>query len=326
MPHYTYGLLRTDVSSEAQAHNNTLLGKWTLGIEVTDPELARLCGFGNIDPQHGRGGAGKSSAIEQALGHPLPPDGAALVTIRPDKDSFGAMAVLMLRAEGRMHDIEFGLVAWVGTMDQMGFHNARSQYPDLYEKYGDKDATDALQVVTRSPDLRLTMEERVRKIGDILTGEMSRREMREYVALKPQPLGENPDFDVEMHGQVAFVTAAGKYHAARDWANRRYTVAIIFDPQYRDETQERDRNEPYRRWCVIRQRGVFDRHGFEEALNKAEATARSIPVCQLTSIGCKWGGPTNIVVSPKGQGHETRLSEEQIITITREHADSGIVT
>ena len=38
---------------QAQAANAPWLGPDTLGIEVTEPELAGQCGLGNIDPQHG---------------------------------------------------------------------------------------------------------------------------------------------------------------------------------------------------------------------------------------------------------------------------------
>jgi hypothetical protein len=75
----------------------------TLGIEMTNAELADACDLGNIDPQHGfaRGPdiVGRA-AIDVALGWPLPPPGATLATIRPDTDSLGAMAVLSLRTEG----------------------------------------------------------------------------------------------------------------------------------------------------------------------------------------------------------------------------------
>jgi hypothetical protein len=82
---------------------NALIGSNTLGIEITNAELADACDLGNIDPQHGfaRGPdiVGRA-AIDVALGWPPPPPGATLATIRPDTDSFGAMAVLSLRTEG----------------------------------------------------------------------------------------------------------------------------------------------------------------------------------------------------------------------------------
>jgi hypothetical protein len=76
-----------------------------LGIEVTDTALADACQLGNIDPQHGfmrRAPANLKarSAIEAAIYWPLPPIGATLMTVLPDLDSVGAMAILELRAQG----------------------------------------------------------------------------------------------------------------------------------------------------------------------------------------------------------------------------------
>ncbi len=98
---FGYGLL--DPRPDADEHNLRLLGDRTLGIEVTIPDLARRCGLGNIDPQHGGGsGIGSSAvaAIEACLTATLPPANAMLVTVRPDLDAFGAMALLALRRAG----------------------------------------------------------------------------------------------------------------------------------------------------------------------------------------------------------------------------------
>ena len=94
---YLYGLLDPRPSPAAKQANTMLLGPQTLGIEVTDPNLAAGCGLGNIDPQH-RPDGGAVAAIEAAIDWPLPPPQSRLVTIRPDADAFGAMAVLGLRA------------------------------------------------------------------------------------------------------------------------------------------------------------------------------------------------------------------------------------
>ena len=79
-----------------------LFGDHVLGIEITVPALARACGLGNIDPQHGCGGGVGKAAIDSALEWPLPEPGALLVTIRPDADALGAMAVLSMRATGTL--------------------------------------------------------------------------------------------------------------------------------------------------------------------------------------------------------------------------------
>lgn len=83
----------------AEDVNAPLLGPETLGVEVTEPELAVRCGLGNLDPQHGGGGPGRC-AIEAALTWPLPDASARLVTLRPDADAFGAMALLRHRKAG----------------------------------------------------------------------------------------------------------------------------------------------------------------------------------------------------------------------------------
>ena len=96
---YVYGLL--DPAVGAAGDNLRLLGATTLGIEVTVPELARRCGLGNIDPQHGgRIGTPSAAAIEACLTTKLPPTGSILATVRPDLDAFGAMALLALRRAG----------------------------------------------------------------------------------------------------------------------------------------------------------------------------------------------------------------------------------
>lgn len=84
--------------SAMHPRNRGLLGARTLGIEVTVPELAAGCGLGNIDPQHHPAALRAHAAIEAACTAPLPPPGSVLVTVRPDADSLGAMAVLALRA------------------------------------------------------------------------------------------------------------------------------------------------------------------------------------------------------------------------------------
>jgi hypothetical protein len=91
----------------------------TLGVEVTVPRLAELCQLGNIDPQHGGHSPREGwpdvidgdAAITFATRIPIPRPvdvgrttvsmaAPRLATSRPDVDSIGAMAVLVLRALG----------------------------------------------------------------------------------------------------------------------------------------------------------------------------------------------------------------------------------
>ena len=101
----------------------------TLGIEITDKDVAARCRLGNLDGQHVARTDWMSglAAIEIALcvdlnsslvGHAGPPwpnsnlptlvcDATTLATTRPDVDSVGAMAVLVLRTIGIAIDVEF---------------------------------------------------------------------------------------------------------------------------------------------------------------------------------------------------------------------------
>ncbi len=139
----------------ADEHNEEWLGPNTLGIEVTRDAFAKRCGLGNIDPQHSDGPTDysrqDSSAIEAALTWELPPDGAKLVTLRYDKDAIGAMAVLMLRADGRSDAIDRWLVQWIGILDCMPYRAARAQYPKLAALF-DVKTTDAMNFIVHNGD------------------------------------------------------------------------------------------------------------------------------------------------------------------------------
>jgi hypothetical protein len=97
---YRFALLHpAEQTPQQTAENDRVSGTTTLGVEVTKPELAARCGLGNIDPQHS-GGGDPRAAIEACLDWPLPPIGSWLVTIRPDLDALGGMALLALRRAG----------------------------------------------------------------------------------------------------------------------------------------------------------------------------------------------------------------------------------
>jgi len=81
--------------------------KHTLGIEVTIPAVVAACGLGNVDPQHGHGSGpfvgnvatSAIAAVGTVVDAVLPTSGV-LVTTRPDLDSVGAMALIVLRSLG----------------------------------------------------------------------------------------------------------------------------------------------------------------------------------------------------------------------------------
>lgn len=313
-PPYLYGLLRMDVSLEADRHNDAWLGPDTLGIEVTSDSLGARCGLGNSDPQHQVGG--KSSAIEDALTFPLPKVGSKLVTIRSDKDSLGAMAVLTLRAQGKGDRIDKLLVSWIGALDRLGYEKARDQNPDVADEF-QMQKTVVLNNICLNSKLWANLAEQVMLVSRVLSGEMPEQE---YLSVRMRVKKAPMDFTAVMKGDVALVEVHGRFDNARDWANRRHNVALICD----------DRHESHggiiKKMSVIRQPSCFDRQAFEAAINVAEAKARRLTLGELKVAGLTWGGPPNIISSPAGRGRESVLQKEVVLTLANEHYRSGIVS
>ncbi len=315
MKYYRYEILRSDDLPDANEYNNQLLGPATLGIEVTKKDQALRCGLGNIDPQHG--GEFKSSAVEDALAHPLPPEGTLFVTNRLDRDAVATMAVFDLRRQGKQ--INKPLVVWVGALDRDSGGNVILTNPELRVS---GPAATAMQVIILDPlNMWPTMEEKVEATAKILADEMSYEEMKSIAVLKQK----NTDgFQVEMHGPVvAYVFAPKSYDWARNWVNARYDVGVVFDPEYTPK-QPGGNAKPYARWTIVRRDGHFDRQLFVDKINAEEARARDMTLAELEARGYSWGGNKNIVSSPFGR--ETRPEKETILRIVRECAESGVVS
>jgi len=309
---YRYGVLSKGQTEEDCRRNGLLLGENTLGIEVTIPVFAEKCGLGNIDPQHGNGAVRESSAIEAALMCDLPPDGSTLVTIRPDKDSFGAMAVLYLRAIGRGAEIDIWLVAWIGLIDREGFSNAVNLNPEL--KPAGRE-TDAIQMLISSTDEEVSLEHRIEAIAAILTNEMSESQINAIAALKKR---EPHSFEAEVCGEVAFIEASGLYRQARDWGNHNYSVVLVCDPGFKFA------NGLIKRWTIVRQIDFFDREGFEVEINNLEATAQNMPLGEMIQNGHGWGGCKNIISS--SARNPSVLSKEVILDLVIKCTKSGVLS
>lgn len=95
------------------------------GIEATVPSLAKRC-YCNLDPQHGEWL--NQVAIEAALTADIPIEGIALVTVRPDLDSFGSMAIFYLRAEKEAIESEMmNRIAQIANSDKLA--KAKNGWP-----------------------------------------------------------------------------------------------------------------------------------------------------------------------------------------------------
>lgn len=311
---YNYGILRTDDSDEARQHNEKLLGSNTLGIEVTRSDLAAQCGLGNIDSQHGQNPHSDSSAIRDSLTYALPPEGTTLVTIRPDADALGAMAVLTARQDGQQNLIRHELIEMIHLIDCLGVAEALRANPRLREYKLEKDVIQ--QIIRNSSSRWLNIKDRVFTIMQILTGIMSRHNIEEIALMRERVDYSAFAFVVIVPDKVMLITVKGQYGPARSCGQARFPVTIICDDEY--VMPGVDGYTPHKRWCVAKQHdtNVIDMECLKKELNRAEAEARDLGVQELEREGLAWGGPENLVSSPYGKF--SKLCDDEILFIIKQ--------
>jgi hypothetical protein len=298
---YAVALLTPSRLPGAEAANAPLLGAMTLGVEVTEADLAARCGLGVIDPQHGFGTGNGRAAIEAGLTWPLPPTGALLVTIRPDADAFGAMAVLNLRARGvRFDDAVLARIllvtrcdafdngdweAWVAERGPLAGHatlEAVSMFPLAYAE-----AAALAAGRGRSPGARAAAFE-----AWLITGEVPadcRDAARTFV--KDLAAAYN-DGRVVVTPREGVAWVRGRTPGGMGLGYRSAPVVIA------------SRDDGARRQIAVAQFGVghLDLHGVGNALRGLEPG---------------WGGSATIIGSPQGVG--SILSDDTIDSIVRAH-------
>ena len=291
---YHVGLLLSDLTEGAKRHNRRIGGPNTLGIEVTNPQLQKFCWLGNCDPQHNL--KGRSSAVEQSLIHPLPPDGAYLVTEKEDKDSIAAMATLVLRKEYAGGLIDHRIVAWIGVTDRMGVVNARRSYPDLARYFYPSPIMGAMDaIIHQRQHPRLKLAEKVVLVSRILTHDIPSAELHDWadsrVFKTPPPFAQM----AEWFGPIVYIETNGFFKEARNWAERKAIAMVIHNPNSKH-------------WFAMWKPGItFDRERFHERIQYLEANARNITVPELIHQGLAGGGPPHMWSSANGKGRETAI-------------------
>lgn len=281
---YAYTLINPRFQEQAKELTNTP----TLGVEMTIPELASLCVLGNLDPQHS-GGDPNTAAIEAALTHPLPPAGAALATVRPDADAFGAMAILTLRQEGV--EITRAVLARVQEIAEA------DKNPPRPRAGGEVTALQALGAVTFNH--QIPVPDRVTRVREfLLTGSFAGQEeataqvMRERAELAKVV----PDVTLAAGGRIAVVESPAR--GAMTAGYTKCDVVVAANPQFRVQG-----GEPHLKYTVgQRQPGAVD-------LVSA--------VAELKELEPGWGGSPTVIGSPQGVG--SRLSLEQVVEVVARH-------
>lgn len=307
---YSYAVLDPRPQSAEARRQFFIRNLLVLGIEVTVPELAAKCTLGNIDPQHSGGNTGLA-AIEVAFKereNKTLPDGATLVTVRPDLDSVGAMALFSLSAQGRTNECSEERVLQVAVADKFargGWPGPKS-LPTRGNPWTEESATAELSrplaaIAAAVSDFKIPLDERVATMERWLT---TGKEPQQY---RTQVEKERLDTIVALEtGAITVMTVVEGRVAVVESTHRAGTtigysqapVVVALNPEFRVQG-----GEPHRKFTVCQFQTGF--------VNLGAALA------ELRQLEEGWGGSPTIIGSPQGVG--STLTTEQVVEIVSRH-------
>lgn len=304
-----FAVLDPRPNATAQVTNDAILNSGqVLGVEVTVPALASRCNLGNIDPQHSGNGDASRAAIEVAIGHPLTSDDLTVVTVRPDLDSVGSMAVLSLRAQGINLQNAMGRIRQVADADKFasgGWPGVRplptTASPWNEESASAESSRPLAAIAAAVADFRVPIADRVATMEKwLLTGEepsqyraQVERERCEMIAALE---GGAISYRVACNGRVAVVEST--HRAATSVGYSLAPVVIALNPAFRIGG-----GEPHRKFTVC---------GFEARFADIKSA-----LAELATLETGWGGSPTIGGSP--QGMSSKLTTDQVIEVLSRH-------
>ena len=303
---YRCGLLHpAPRSAQDHLNNDALLGPRTLGIEVTIPDFAARCGLGNIDPQHD-GGDDPRAAIEVCLDYPLPRTGATLVTIRPDIDALGGMALLLLRADGQaLPGAGRARVQMVAAQDRFarGAWPGVRPLPQTWEEFLElqEGGAELAGLAACVADHRAPVADRIRQCAAWLMEGAEPGEYGEAVTTRARALCtalQDGAIQVRAACDGRAAIAEGVAEGAIRLGYCRAPVLIGLHPRFRFAG-----GEPHRKFTICQhEAGYLDLPAVVAELNRMEPG---------------WGGSRTIVGSP--QGSSSILSIEEVTAVVARH-------
>lgn len=293
-PPFRFALLDPRPCGAAHAHNESVFAmSRTLGIEVTSAVLAARCHLGNIDPQH-EGLNVKQAAIEAAIHWPLPREGALLATIRPDLDSLGAMAVLLVRSRGetisQAMQSRIAQIAIADRFDHGPWPGDRATQRDEHSVCRDLGIVGAVVA-----DEAMAVADRVQFVAAwLVTGHLPHNAPRPALTNAQGGRSTMPnDYPVvSLHGarRIAFVESV--HPGALRHAYRFAPVVVARNSAFSFRGAAPHVKYTIAQWC----------EGYVDCIGIARS---------LSTIEAGWGGSPNIVGSP--QGSSSRLEVETVL-------------
>ncbi|MBD3156390.1 hypothetical protein GF369_01035 [Candidatus Peregrinibacteria bacterium] len=299
---------------QAKQHNDTVLSKPVLGIEVTVPELAERCSLGNIDPQHTEGNIEKA-AIEAAVDYTLPAGEITMATVRPDLDSIGSMAVLNLRAKGERIDTtvlgriqkiaesdKFTKGAWPG---KQSIPTKENPWPAAIASASDTKALAAIAAAIK--DHRKPINKRVGLMEQwLLTGEEP-SEYRDRVEAERIEMIEaikNDDIEIKTIADGSIAVVNSTHRSGIGLGYTQAPVVIAVNSQFSMQGGEKHTKITLAQYEI----GHVDLLAIYKELNAIDPAVTE---------GAKWGGSPTVGGSP--QGIASQLDTESVIEIAKKH-------
>ncbi len=272
------------------------------GIEVTIPALAERCVV-NLDPQH-TGADASRAAIEEALMVELPPEGAVLATIRPDLDSVGAMAVLILRAEGKSLEPAKNRIRLVAESDKFahGGWPGRRPIPTRDNPWPKSERPRVIAAIAAAvSDFHVRIEDRVKLMERwLLTGEepAGYRERVELERMEMIAALENGGIKVDKAADGRIAVVRSTHRAATSIGYCVAPVVVALNPEFRFQG-----GEPIRKFTVCQFKpGYVD--------------LRAV-FADLSELEPGWGGSPTIGGSP--QGRSSSITINKVVDVVEEH-------
>ncbi len=280
----------------------------SLGLEIT---LKTPDGFTNID-HHGENCTDESpSCIEQVMEKSLKelPEGK-MATVSPDLDSVGAMAVILLKREGKKVDER--LVKAIGLLDRKGpayFYEKGQQDLGLENDEEFEKIKEILKACRYRLNIeRLRLPEAVLFMMKILSGDYTEEEIKKYAQEYDKKLEEakkESKVEVIIDGLLVFVES--KHQMAFDIGYEKGKIVIAYNPEF--EWKGTGTITPKytiaRRDSNVRE---IDMEGLLEELNK---------IAEEKGLQGRWGGRENIIGSPIGEN--PLLDPEEVKDIVKKY-------
>jgi len=264
-------------------------GQPTLGIELTIPELAQLASEGNVDPQHSGDQEEPQAAIEAVteLSFELPSREVQLVTVRPDNDSIGAMAVIKLRQAGvEITPEATDRIERIAKIDKFAMGEWDSEAVKARQRDWEFAGMNSLV-----SNFKVPLQERVYKMAEYLMtgtteGLSQMMDEAEINHLQAECAQRKCEIEV-LDNSIAVIENVHRGAIALGYEYAPIVVAL--NPEFTIRGDE----SPHRKFTIAQfKRGYLDLDRVVEQLNELEPG---------------WGGSSTIAGSPQGVGSRLTL-------------------